>query len=73
MRVSKGPPNFSAAGTFSPFVRLEAVLGVDLTSNLSYRDRETRLRMELLQCVNTNGPYKRAYHSEDREMSLNSR
>jgi len=28
--------------------------------------------MELLQCVNTNGPYKRAYHSEDREMSLNS-
>ena len=29
--------------------------------------------MELLQCVNTNGPYKRAYHSEDREMSLNSR
>lgn len=28
--------------------------------------------MELLQCVNTTGPYKRAYHSEDREMSLNS-
>ena len=35
--MSKGPPNFSAAGTFSPFVRLEAVLSVDLTSNLSYR------------------------------------
>lgn len=28
--------------------------------------------MELLQCVNSNGPYNRAYHSEDREMSLNT-
>lgn len=28
--------------------------------------------MELLQCVNTEGPYKRAFHSEDREITLSS-
>merc|ERR1712050_687862 len=61
----------SPAVTFGSSTHPEAVLYSSQTYKDDLAQEKKKLRMELLQCVNTSGQtYKRAYHSEDRDVAV---